>query len=94
MIINATEFYILILVKLTLTLIQGHISARKQNILWQLSSIDLDGNRTVLRFVSVMNLMLILFHPFKRENLAYMISLKRNNFNIVLYSGITDQFLW
>ena len=35
--INTIEFYILILVSLTLMVIQGDRSARKQKLLWQLS---------------------------------------------------------
>ena len=77
MTIDTIELYILIPVLLTLTLIHGHRSRRKEKLQSQLLtkiSIDLDGN-ILLRLVGVYS-----FYPFhstfKGENPTYLISLK------------------
>ena len=80
MIIDAIVLFMLILVLLGLTLIQGHRSVRKQKLLRQLSHIDLNKKwYTVVSYVGLMNLILIyLVHlVFKGENPTDVISLKK-----------------
>ena len=74
MMVDTAKCNILILFIMTMTLIQGQRGVGKQAYLPSISklSIDLDGLGMVMRFVSLMNLILILSHRlFHGENYSY-----------------------
>ena len=98
--IDTNVLYILILALLTLTLVQGHMSVRKQKFMCQFShkvfnrfqwnlvyccvhvSIEIDW-----KLIGVMNLTLLLCHPYSREK-TLLYDFVKNNFNVGLYSDI------
>ena len=89
--IDSIQLYIVTLVLLSMTLIQGHRSGRKQKLLWQLSHKPFNQFGILLRFVSLMNCILILSHPFSiqgRETCLSNFHLKKNYFNVGLHSDI------